>query len=167
METDLIVDSGNKENNDPKKRTLGMRFFAFFSRNWSWLLPAIIVFLLMMFLVMLAGVAPFGTNSLSSIDSMHQYVPFFSDYQRKMRGMEGLFYSWNIGMGQNFMALFLYYIASPLNLLLVIVPRSGIFAVFTFLVIFKLAFSAGAFGYWLSRRRGGRSNNFLINGFSL
>ena len=167
MDTELIIDSGKNENNNQKKRTRGMRFFAFFQRNWSWLVPALVVFIVMLILTILSDVAPFGGNSLSSIDSMHQYVPFFSDYQRKLHSFESLFYSWNIGMGQNFFSLLLYYIASPLNLLLVLAPRSGIFAVFTFLVIIKLAFSAGAFGYWLSRRRGGRDNNMMISAFAL
>ena len=85
MDTELIIDSGKNENNNQKKRTHGMRFFAFFQRNWSWLVPALVVFIVMLILTILSDVAPFGGNSLSSIDSMHQYVPFFSDFQRKLQ----------------------------------------------------------------------------------
>ena len=136
-------------------------------RNWSWLLASIIVVIFFVLVAIVAGVAPFGKNSFSAIDSMHQYVPFFSDFQRKMWDGEGLFYTWNVAMGQNFLSLLLYYIASPLNVLLLIFPRSGIFSAFTLILIIKMAFTAGSFGYWLSRRRGGHSNSFMITGFSI
>lgn len=161
---ELIVDTGMEKR---KKKGLGDRYVAFLMRNWSWLLPVVVVFIFMLVVSVIMSVAPFGTNSLSCIDSIHQYVPFFSDYQRKIRGFEGLSYTWNIGMGQNFASLFTYYLGSPLNLLMLLVPRSGILSIFTFLVTFKLCFSAGAFGYWLSRRRGTPSNNFMISAFSL
>ncbi len=162
---EIIEDTGIESMN--KKKGFGSRLWAFAERNWSWLLAVAIVFIFMVTVSAIMSVAPLGRNSFSCIDSMHQYVPFFSDYQRKVRGLESLYYTWNIGMGQNYLSLLLYYIASPLNLILLVVPRSGIFGAFTFLVIFKLCFSAGAFGYWLSRRRGVVSNSPLITGFSL
>lgn len=164
---DEIIDTGI--NTTTAKRTLGVRYAAFLKRNWSWLLAVALTFLFMTIVAIIMSVAPFGRNSFSCIDSIHQYVPFFSDYQRKLRGFEGVFYTWNIGMGQNFLSLLLYYIASPLNLILLVLPRSGIYAGFTILVITKMSFSAGAFGYWLSRRRGNAapSNSFLITAFSL
>ena len=143
---EIIEDTGIESGK--RKRTFRSRLWAFAGRNWSWLLAVGIVFLFMVIVSVIMSVAPFGKNSFSCIDSIHQYVPFFSDYQRKVTGFESLFYSWNIGMGQNFLSLLLYYIASPLNLILLVVPRSGILSAFTFLVIFKLCFSAGAFGYW-------------------
>ena len=167
METENLVDTGITTENNGKKRTLGMRFSAFFLRNWSWLIAAAAALMFMLILMVVADIAPFGKNSLTSIDSIHQYVPFFSDFQRKVRGGEGLFYTFNIGMGQNFLSLLLYYIGSPLNVILLLVPRSGILAAFSFLVAIKITISAGAFGYWLSRRRGVPSNNPMITAFSL
>ena len=143
------------------------RVYYFTLRNWSWLLAAGVSLLFFVLAAIIMSVEPFGKNSFSSIDSMHQYVPFFSDYQRKLQSGESLFYSWNIGMGQNFLSLFMYYIASPLNLILILFPRTGIFSAFTILVIVKASFTAGAFSYWLSRRRGAISNNLMISGFGI
>ena len=167
MQTDTLVDTGEIIEISEKKRTRRMRFFAFLGRNWSWLLAAAIVLTTMLIVMAIMSVAPFGKNSFSRIDSMHQYVPFFSDFQRKLRGGEGLFYTWNIGMGSNFLSLLLYYMASPLNVIMLLVPRTGIFAAFSILVTIKLTISAGTFGYWLSRRRGVPSNNALITAFSV
>ena len=162
---DELIDTGM--NSFSAQRTFRVRYALFLRRNWSWLLAVAITFVFMTIAAIVMTVAPFGGNSFSCIDSMHQYVPFFSDYQRKIKGFEGIFYTWNIGMGQNFLSLTLYYMASPLNLLMLLFPTSGIFSAFTLILIIKLCFSAGTFGYWLSRRRGAPSNNILITAFSL
>ncbi|HCO30127.1 MAG TPA: hypothetical protein DIT54_12300, partial [Lachnospiraceae bacterium] len=47
-------------------------------------------------------VEPFGDRSLVIIDGLHQYMPFFSEYQNKLQNGESLFYSWNSGLGVNF-----------------------------------------------------------------
>ena len=168
------IDTGEntgKSGNGGRGNSIRDRIFhalsRFGCRNWSWLLASLIVVIFFVLVAIVAGVAPFGKNSFSAIDSMHQYVPFFSDFQRKMWDGEGLFYTWNVAMGQNFLSLLLYYIASPLNVILLIFPRSGIFSAFTLILIIKMAFTAGSFGYWLSRRRGGHSNSFMITGFSI
>ena len=137
-------------------------------RNWSWQLAVLVTFIFLILVAVIMSVAPFGPNSFSTIDSMHQYIPFYAELREKLQNGQGLFYSWNIGMGQNFLALATYYLACPINLLIVFFTRQGIYSAFTFFVIFKICFSAGAFGYWLSRRRGGNpSNNWLITAFSI
>lgn len=143
-----------------------------FSRNWSWWLAAGIAAVFMLVLMMVAKVAPFGENSFTLIDSMHQYVPFFSDYQQKLKEGGSLFYTWNIGGGLNFQSLLLYYMACPLNVLVRFVSREHIIGVMSMLITFKIVFSTGAFGYYLSRRgralEGGRPENSpLITAFSL
>ena len=175
-ELELVQDTGTEtetaraedtKQNTKEKRTVMMRFSAFLERNWSWGLAVILTLIFMIIVMIIMQVAPFGDNSFSTIDSMHQYIPFFSDYQRKTRGFESIFYTWNVGMGQNYLSLLLYYMASPLNLIMIFFSRYGIFAAFSLLVALKICISAGTFGYWLSRRKGNESNSLLITGFSL
>lgn len=132
------------------------------SRNWSWLLAATITAVFMITAMIIIGVAPFGTNSFTLVDSIHQYVPFYSDFQDKLKNGGSFLYTWDVGMGQNFQTLYLYYMACPLNFILYFVKRKHIIAVFSMLVAFKIVFSAGAFSYYLSRRRGKITNNFMI-----
>ncbi len=87
------------------------------------------------------GVAPFGDNSLLIIDGLHQYMPFFSVLYDKIRGGESLFYTFRTGLGINFLALFSYYLSSPLNLLIVLFPRTQLNMVVSFLIVLKLALS--------------------------
>ena len=54
----------------------------------------------------------------------HQYAPFFSEFQYKLTHGGSLLYSWDIGMGVNFSALYAYYLASPFNWLLVLCPKA-------------------------------------------
>lgn len=42
----------------------------------------------------------------------HQYAPFFSEFRHKLLSGESLLYSWDVGMGVNFAALYAYYLAS-------------------------------------------------------
>ncbi len=136
-------------------------------QNWSWMLAMALVAVFMLVVMLIGRVAPFGDKSFSLIDSIHQYVPFMSDYQEKLRNEGSLFYTWNVGMGMNFQSLMLYYMASPLNFLLLLVSRKGIVAAFSIMVALKIALSAGAFGYFLSRRGKKTQNHLLITAFAV
>ena len=90
------------------------------SRNWSWVTASLMTAVFMIIVMVAMRIAPFGSNSFTLVDSMHQYVPFFSDFQGKIKEGGSLFYTWNVGGGQNFQSLLLYYMASPLNLLMLL-----------------------------------------------
>ena len=42
----------------------------------------------------------------------------------KLRNGASLMYTWNIGLGSDFVSVFAYYLASPLNWLVVLFPKS-------------------------------------------
>lgn len=136
-------------------------------RNWCWILASVITAVFMLVFMVAAKVAPFGGNSFTLVDSMHQYVPFFSIYQDKLKHLGNMGYTWSVGGGLNFQSLLLYYMASPLNLIIIFFSRKGIIAAMSMLVAFKIAFSAGAFSYFLSRRKGKVSCNMIITGLGV
>ena len=142
--------------------TFNYKMRKYFGRNWSWIISAAITAVFMMIVMITGKVAPFGDRSFTLVDSIHQYVPFFSDYQTKLKTGESLLFTWDVGLGQNFLSLLLYYMASPLNLIMVFVARENIIAVFSLLVSLKIVISAGTFSYFLSRRKGAPKNNTLI-----
>lgn len=98
------------------------------------------------------GVYPFGERQVQIIDSYHQYAPFFSEFYRKLWGGESLFYSFNGGLGMNFWAIVAYYLASPLNILLLLFPSGLLLEGFTFLLMLKIALASTAFSYYISKR---------------
>lgn len=136
-------------------------------KNWSWMLASAITLVFMLFVMIIGKVAPFGNYSFTLVDSIHQYLPFFSDYQDKLLNEGSLFFTWDVGLGVNFQSLLLYYMASPLNLIIVLFKRHSLHAAMSIIAAVKIAISAGAFGYFLSRRRGKTNNNFFITAFAV
>ncbi len=96
------------------------------------------------------GVYPFGDSIYLRSDAYHQYAPFYKELYRKLTEGESLFYSWNIGMGVNFTALYAYYLASPINLLLgIIAVKGNILVTMDVLIIIKTGICGLTFAYYL------------------
>jgi len=102
--------------------------------------------------VMLAGkCAPFGKFSMLYSDMYHQYFPFFKAFRNALRMGDSLLYNWNVGMGLDFTGLYAYYLASPLNLLSVLVPESWLLGYFSLLVPIKLGLASMFFSIFLKK----------------
>ena len=93
--------------------------------------------ILLVVIFALKGIFPFGTESFLRTDMYHQYAPFFSEFQHKLTEGGSLLYSWDIGMGVNFAALYAYYLASPLNWLLILCPKAYIIEFMTYMIVIK------------------------------
>lgn len=102
------------------------------------------------------GIWPLGHKTTMIVDMHHQYAPLLSELRAMMLGGDSFTYSFHIGLGANFIPAFAYYLASPLNVLLLLFPErllaEGIFVI----MILKLALAAAAFAacaQYLLRRR--------------
>ena len=60
---------------------------------------------IMLAIFIIRGIYPFGDRSFLFSDMYHQYMPFFSEFLRKIKAGEGLAYSYNVGIGSNFLAI--------------------------------------------------------------
>ena len=67
--------------------------------------------------------APFGDQQILVVDFWHQYYPFLRLLHEKLQHGGSLLYTWDSGLGSNFVSIFAYYAASPLNLLTALVPK--------------------------------------------
>ena len=90
------------------------------------------------------GFYPFGENQVAVIDMYHQYYPFISELHEKLQNGGSLLYSWNGGLGTNFLALMSYYAASPLYFLTIFVPDAWLMEAVTLIILIKIGL-AGAF----------------------
>lgn len=97
------------------------------------------------------GIFPFGEESFLRTDMYHQYAPFFSEFQYKLTHGGSLLYSWDIGMGVNFSALYAYYLASPVNWLLIFCPKAHIIEFMTLWIVIKIGLSGLSFAWYLQR----------------
>lgn len=86
------------------------------------------------------GVYPFGDRSLLHVDMYHQYAPFFAEFQQRLQNGGSLFYSWNLGLGSDFLGTYAYYLASPLNLFLLFGSRDHLLEFMTALILIKTGF---------------------------
>lgn len=110
------------------------------------------------------GVYPFGDKCLLKVDMYHQYAPFFSEFREKLQSGESLLYSFDIGLGADFISLYAYYLASPLNWLLLFCPAGSVLDFMTALMLLKVGLSGLAFGYYLKQHY--KVNEFSISVFA-
>lgn len=135
---------------------------------WSFLTPLLLLALGWIGV----GFYPFGDRTPLTIDLYHQYAPFLSELHDKLCRGDSLFFSWHSGLGINFYALMSYYLASPLNALMIFFPlehltnavalftliKCGLMGLFMALYIDESVFARGrlrcTFPLLLSHERG-------------
>ncbi|MGN0306247.1 MAG: YfhO family protein [Lachnospiraceae bacterium] len=114
------------------------KFVTFIRRQALYLTAFLIPVLLMLIIFVIRGVYPFGDRSFLHVDMYHQYFPFLNEFYDKLKNGDSLLFSWRTGLGSNFLALFVYYLASPFNWLAVFIPENFLIEFQTYLVVFKI-----------------------------
>ena len=108
-------------------------------------------FLGMLFVMLVSGYEPFGDSAILYSDMYHQYYPFFVEFRRALLSGESLLHSWSVGLGMDYLGLIAYYLASPLNLLCVLVPEGLLLEFFSLLTPLRLGLAGLSFGYLLKK----------------
>ena len=107
----------------------------------SFLLPLLIIVLA----YAIQKIYPFGSKHILTIDLYHQYAPFLRELRSKLLSGDSLFISWSGGMGFNFFTVITYYLASPLNILLLLFSEQQISEAVLLLTVLKIAASGLSF----------------------
>lgn len=102
----------------------------------------------------LFGVYPFGDASILITDLDQQYVEFHAALYDMVRDGDSLLFTWNTGMGMNFLGLFAYYLSSPFTVLLLLFPRAMLTEAVLCIISVKIAASALTFSLYLRGRHG-------------
>ncbi len=142
-----------------------INFKDYLKKNCLFLLSFTLPVIIMLLIFMERGIYPFGDESFLHVDMYHQYFPFLTEFYHKIKNGESLFYSWNTGIGSNFLALYVYYLASPFNWLVIFCPENLLIEFMTYLIVIKIGFSGFAFSYYLSRHF--KSKHFSILFFAI
>lgn len=130
------------------------------------ILSFIIPILVMLLIFIERRIYPFGSSSFLRTDLYHQYAPFFQEFRNKLVEGESLSYSWKVGAGTNFAALYAYYLASPINWLVALVPKSNVIEFITYLIVFKIGLSGLSFTWYLHRHTGSQSLSLSLFGIA-
>ena len=105
----------------------------------------------MLFVMLISQYEPFGKYSMLYSDMYHQYYPFFVAFRDALRSGESLLHSWSVGLGMDYLGLIAYYLASPLNLLSILVPEGLLLEYFSLLMPVKLGLAGLFFAIFLKK----------------
>ena len=83
----------------------------------------------------LRHVYPFGDQIVLKVDLYHQYAPFHEELRHRIFNGQSLLYSWEGGLGKEFVTQMAYYTASPISFLILLFPQSILL-----FILFKGAF---------------------------
>ncbi len=139
--------------------------YPFIGRNRIILLSFFLPALILELAYAVHGIFPFAKWDLLIIDLYHQYAPFISDLQDKFKSLSSLLFSWKGGLGTNYLPLFGYYLASPLNLLALLFPKSYLSEAVLFLTLLKVGLSGACFSIYLKGVH--RKQSLITAAFSL
>lgn len=115
------------------------------------LLAFCIPVVLMTAVIFYKGIYPFGDNCFLRVDLYNQYMPFFMELRRKLQEGGSLLFSWHAGLGANYMALYAYYLASPMNWLLFLCPEAFVIELMTGLIVIKTGLCGVSFAWYLKK----------------
>lgn len=121
------------------------------SGNITYIVAFLLPLIMYIALYYIKEIYPFGTNVYLRSDCYHQYAPFFSELWEKFHSGDSLWYSWDIGMGTNFISLFAYYLASPINFIIVFFPQKFIPVVMDYIIATKLSLASVTLVFYLSK----------------
>ncbi len=143
VQTAILKRTGTRNRSKKTGRRSGAWYF------WmGFLIPALLT--LIGYIVI--SVWPFGDGTVLIIDSLHQYLPFYTDFHDKLQRGEDLFYSFSAGMGYDFWSTYAYYLSSPLNFLIALVPTANVGDFMDYMILFKIGLCGGTFAWYLHRR---------------
>lgn len=123
-------------------------------KKGRWNYPALafaLPFCGMLLVMLVSQYAPFGKYSILYSDMYHQYYPFFVAFRKALLSGDSLLYSWDVGMGMDYLGLISYYLASPLNLLSVLLPEGWLLAFFSLMVPVRIGLAGLFFAIFLKK----------------
>lgn len=132
----------------------------FFKKNNYIFLATLITAIITLITFAFSGFYPFGENSILRVDLYHQYAPFHQELRQKLLTGDSLFYSWQGGLGKEFLSQIAYYTASPISIFILLFDTAHISEAILFFVFVKIVLCSICFSYYL--KNSFNKNNMLI-----
>jgi len=121
-----------------------------------------ITMLIMVILLVVLKMAPFGISSFASMDANIQYLDFFGYLSNVLKGQDSISYTFNSTLGNTGVGLFSYYLSSPLNILILLFSKESYLTFFNITLVLKLAICSFTFAYYLQKRFKNEIKNVLV-----
>lgn len=133
----------------------------FIKNNYIYLLTFTSMLLIMGIIYKSNHVSPFGDQSLLTVDFYHQYGPMLGSFYDKVHNLSSLFYSFNIGLGGPILRNFANYLASPINLIILLFKRTNLLTSYSFIIGLKPCLAATFTTYYLTKKFNNKSKRFI------
>lgn len=129
------------------------KFKTFLGKIKPYVLPGVITGLVMVLILILKGIWPFGSDRIDYFDNMQQVAPLYAHLWDWMHGKASLWFDWYTGLGTNVsMSISAFSMLTPFNLLLYVVPRNYILESISILTIVKMVFMSVAMYALLNKK---------------
>lgn len=115
-------------------------------------LTAAIALAMLLFAYFLLGIYPFGNGTVLTGDLKGQYISYYAHFRRVFTSGAGFAYGLDKGLGGSLLGLFAYYVSSPLNLLYLLVPNSGIAVMASIMLALKIVLACMACVFYLAKK---------------
>ena len=117
------------------------------------LLSGLTTMVIMIILMVIERIAPFGSNSFVGADADFQYLDMLTFIGNVLRGKDDLFFTHTAGLGMNTIVLFSYYLASPFNLISVFFSHRDAVVLYDTIVFLKIVLSGVFMSMFIVNRR--------------
>lgn len=118
-----------------------MKSYKFYNKKLIYLAAFLIPVIIMSFVFIIKGIVPFGNTALLNNDMLFQYTPFYAELSDRLKSGSSLLYSFNRGMGIDYISEGAYYFFSPLNILLVFFTNKTMPLAMSLLLMLKCGFA--------------------------
>lgn len=120
-----------------------------------------LTFTILLIILLVLGIYPFGNKTLIVSDLRDQYMVFI-DYIKTLFNGNTLFYTFNSSLGSNFFLLSAYYLISIFNLLTIFSDSANMPLIITFIILIKISLSSVTMLYYLNNKFGNKKINYLF-----
>jgi len=156
-----------RANNIDWNREMNSTIKSFIKDKYVYIITVVLATLMMLGAWIIGDIGPFGGKCLIVVDGVHQYLPFFSEYQDKLKHLNDICYTFDIGMGNNFLSLWSYYLSSPFSLIILLFPKAQLPMAINIIISLKIIMSAFTFAYMLVHWNGKPDKNIGVIAFAL
>ena len=117
------------------------------------ILAFLIPFLAVLLGLLAGSFAPFGGKDVMTSGGMSEHLTYYYELYDRVHSGKSLVYSLTSGSGYDFTTVFTYYLSDPLNLIILIFPRTAILAVINLLYALKIGVAGSIFSIFLTKRK--------------
>lgn len=128
------------------------RFTTWWKQHYTYIVSGLIIVISLIVVLKIKDCWPFGGKPLMRGDFVGQTVPLITELKHKILSGESLVYTWDSGMGSNYLAAISYGLFSPFTILFFFIPDSFLVKAGSLIFLIVLLCMDGTMIYYLTHR---------------